>query len=1486
MGFLDRMKEIAEAAGGAVSAPVGVAVDLAKAPFTDDEYGGLVDTLFRSTLKHGTKLVNETIGPEGVGGQIIGALPSHTRDTGNLVLDSLETVYREGISEPITTALTASSLADAPGGGGLSGLFRREHWREGYRTAQTRSPGQALAVAVGTKDIRSQSELNRFVGSDAYDVISSAADAVLRLTADPTVIAGKAAAAARLNYLVRPIRSADDIGKAMDSTRVARFIDAIEDKSAAKIRDQFFPNHAHGSVLSTVLAEAPDAVAKRQTLAALMGDRQAFAQLQEAHAPIAAQVDRLTAERLSLVQYADDTLFSQADRLAVVDNELQALYPEQRRMERLDAAVRRDAAVTNVPKAPTWGFGPVKLPAGNTIRTGITRSDFYQSSSLAAPLRATFNMLPQRWVNLHSPTGDVQVARLLRESPLDVEAQDALRTRYMEARNPTERQVALESIETQVVQAFADKAGMKPNELGDVMTRAARGRAQATQAVNSRSYDGQGRSKVRFLDDDGVAHEINLPLFITQEQNFHVLPDVQALRQATSAIGRFRMRHPKTDLPIELLDGFHAIWRPQVLLRAGWPIRVVGDEQLRIFAKIGAAAQLRHLAAYGPGAVVDTAVRAGRKVGEKAGLLEEGERVERLGVGMRGFRHRGYDIEAAYGAPGDAANQFRDMNSASSAWRALTGSVGKEEDDLLAHLRQRSGEFRTKTPDMEGYAEDWARAVNDQFGKDPIGRRLLRGESVEDVADWLRGLRPASLAMGDEVAAEGGKVGRIVGLSDDGTSATVRFRGDDGKSANVEVPLDDLRANATNLDGPALAERFSFRAGEDPTEWVETMAAVIDDYTLGDPALKQAALEHRATIDDLARIAPDAAQRPLVHGEIVAQLTGQSMPRELLKGIIDKSFEVLGTKPTDTLSRNPYFDHVYRAEVKRLLDVHETQHSFRLTANELRGIENKARQYALRESKELLYDLAERNRLAEILRHYMPFYSAFQEVTTRWAGLAIESPAFVARARLVWNSPEKAGIVSDENGNIVNADGTATSPLTGKRTKAGSDRFINMQLAPEYVQNVVEAVPGAKRLANAKFNKLGFNLALQGMPGFGPVVQLPVNQLVKDRPELEDSVKWALPFGTTPELIEIILPATAKRAWTLAQGEDSRQFANTRNQIFDSKRVDYLLGKRADPPTWEEATKEAQAFWRFRTVASFVSPVAPGFSSPYQIYIDAYRQAQTRLRDNPAALADKDGNERTADEWFLDTYGEEFFPLTESLSKSNDGVQPTEEGFLARKKYEDLIEAHPQLGGLIIGNEGAGEYAGAVYDYQLTHSVRPGSGTMQRSTPSFEEHAAGPDVRLGWITYRRFMDLIDAERVSRGLPNLQVSAAEPLANLKRAMIEKLSGTNEAWAKEYGNTDRGAWKRKLDGLREIASSDTFANRPDRLDITGLRDYLRARDLVIGELGNRKAKTLTAASNQDIAMLWESMKAALVERNLAFGDLYYRYLENDPMRLEDD
>lgn len=1460
----DRGFEIARGPARGVKAVGDLVADLAQAPFTDDEYGGFLATLYDASVKRLGQAAGGMFGPDTGLGALAGAFPQGVRDvldepveglivgagagslaapgfgtligaaggllygaSGRSAFEDTETIYREGIGEPLTAGISAFSM------GGVGGVFRPKLWRRGYRIAQDRSPGQALALALGAVDITDPEEVEQYAATEAYRIWSGVADAVLRLGVDPTVLGGKASQARRAIYVATnaadgtrtiartTLRSTRDIDAARNSVRVAKFSEAVDaikanaasiDEAAGRIRHEQFSDHAHGGLISRVLAEASDTNA---AVGALMGRTEDFQKLMQTEPAVTHRIRSLVADASDEARRTSGVL---NPNLQMMYAELDVLYPEADRFERLERAYN----------GAVLGEAPRYSKAGE-LRGRISISDTYQRDLLTAPLRTVTNMIPGHWLNLNDQADDVKIARMLRDSELTSEEQLAWRGRYMAELTPQGRQrVAVEAEEAAVRDMLA-KRGIAGIDVETIIAKSRSYRTSAMGALKKRRYDGAGRGSVLTEDGDGGWTRVHLPLLATQTGDLLPMVDMNQVRHAADQIQgsglnghwrAFREAHTSTDLPVDLMEGFYKLWRPATLLRVGWPARVLLDEQLRIVATIGLLTQGRTLL---KGVKHNVAGRRRGMVSLRNATPDDlADGNVRAGIGYRDLEVDTPDgpvtIEAPFGTPGDQANVFAQWNSSASTLRELRVGDGQQKvfDDFLEDLRG-TGQFTAFTPDSdpEKYRIAWTTAVNKQIRQDPLAREVLQGSGIDDLVDWL------------SKSDAGRKYARQMGW----------------------------RAHTYR--------HHAFDVHEHVLSYVPSAA------------LRQRLLDGEVDWDDLAQLHPDTW--PTVHGEDLAQALGQSELAKKTRSIVAKAWRGLGQYPTDVLSRNPFFDAVYTAEVNRLvkLKAEEARRGGGVLDDAVKqDIARAARGKALQESRKLLYDLAEKSEFAQMLRFVSPFYMAWQEVITRWTGIAIDKPAFAARARLIWNSPEKAGFVTDENGYYIDEEGNARDPLTDEviaKDRVGSERYITLPFP----------IPGLPTRGGVRFNKKSLNLALTGSPGVGPLVQVPFNEIVKNAPELEDSVKWILPFGTTPETWQLLLPATAKRAFSLAQGDENRMLANQTLRIYFDRMTDFQLGQREEPPTYEEAKDAARDLYKLRTFVSYISPFAPIFDSPYQPYINAYRNAAERLREEEAPFGRRpDGSPVSVDEWFLDTHGEEFFYLSQTLSKSMDGIAPTVEGRNARERFEDLVEKYPDFGGLIVGSDDAGEFSRAVYDSQLSNPVKPGSGTKQREGYTFEEGAKQPEIRLGWIKYGRQMDLIDAARVAAGLPNLQVKGAEQLAALKRAMTAKIAAESPAWAEEFYQQDSRKWQERFAALREIAADERL-NVPARQDIAGLRAYLKARDGIVAVLATRRAKSLTAASNQDVALLWESMRAQIVERHVAFAPLFYRYLERDPL-----
>ena len=1295
--------------------------------------------------------------------------------------------------------------------------------------------------------------------------------------------------------------------------RINDFIDELPDDvdvRAGLIRDRLFPNHHRGDIIARYLAEAEGPAEREFVMRVFLGDMRALDELKRSDWALGNRLADLMMEQaiirtnpvlrptpyqLTLDDAAswldigedaeqlaafwgvnvDDTLDPKlvSERLARIGEEIDAVRTEQERVRRLTTAWK------SLPAGPSYS-------RGQQLRSAFKATAFYQRSFFGKGVRWIADMRPHHIVNTHDPTADAHLARMMREAGYDDVAIAKARGQF-NALEPDQRGPAFERWIERTEHRILKEHGLDDDELEAVILNARIGRNQAKALLRSVKYDGEGRARLQIPDGDEIL-EMELPLTVTQLQNVVVVPNFHLLRKHAARYARlkygdnWRAKITRAAAPawsakeygLDAARMLMEVWRPLTLLRPAWTFRVIPDEQLRQVAKFGALTvgleswqNLRNLMAdLRTNPMVDRVLkttdpnRAGRRgfvasalaggaVAGPMGALAGGALGNRIvrkmaeleEAGYTNIRFGGHSISGPFGAPGTKDEIYRVLNSS----REMVDEIfGRHENRWYGALRRDPGRWRTYTwgssaQENEIYRAEWARNLRYQIAQDEMARQFLAGKTVDEVVDWL----------------ENTTAGRAY-------AAKVPWRSDkrawaEAVSAHVEAytgGIDDVKRGILALT-EADVQKVTRRQARSTSEKVsdEKVAELLD-------------------------LIPEEARAP-IHGAETEQLLARSPLTQAINAAINHAFDVLGTMPTDNLSRNPTFRRFYQAEVRRLFASLEPG---QVNIDDIQRLERQARDFALRETRELLYDAAEQSRFAAATRLLIPFYAAWQEVLTRWAGLAVENPVFAARARAGWFVPDKIGwTYTDDRG----------------------EKFIVFRL-PEFARGIVNQGIFHSAVDSQGYvfiDKEGFNLVAQGTPGFGPFVQVAVSEMVERNPSLEDSVRFIIPFGPV-DPVEAITPTMVRRFMAASQ-EDAAARANAEARIAITKMVQMANGEIpmvdfSDPAARErfkeEVADEAKRFMQLRTFTSFIAPVIPIYESPYKPYVDVYRALRDGDWKRAREVAERfnlPGGEAlpteapegvragvtTADDIFLDTFGEEFFAVTQSFTETLNGVPPTIEGMEAHERWKHLIDAYPEWGGVIAGYDGGGtavKFSRAVYDRQMA--------TGQRRRLPFDEVLDGPQKRLGWAHYSRYMDMIETLRVAKGLPNLQVRGAEQLRVLKQLVITGLARKYPAWYAEYAVTDRNAWRKRIEGARKLTEDPDLMKRPD---IQGLAEYLRVRDLILGLLATRESKSLTASSNRDIAFIWQAAVSNLVERNPAFADLYYRKLENDPVELDD-
>lgn len=1531
MGFLSRLHNVVNAVGSAGEDFGGFFSDIATAPWNDDVNGSPLTVLYNSTVKRGGGLISDLIGPSGIGGTIAGGLPSYVRrpvaDVVNPTLDALNVAYRDAISHPTAAALTAGSLSDRPGGGGLGGLFHANTWKQAWELSQHESPGQAFALAAQTKDILNPTEVAAAKRSQTYQTISGISDAILQLTnplnaalgaeglgaAKKTLIGEHggtlATALAQSKTLGRHPTIAKlvvgdggkaDLERLVNSGRLEDFASRIDGKSAAEIRDTYFPKHAAGGHIADVLHTAGQTGDTVPALRVMLGHQDELDRLAGRSAELASKIDRVTAPRAEFerefVGHADvapDVVTNQLERLKAATKEL---TDQEWQNKRLDAL---QGSLTEFPTKVTL--------AAQEGRHAV--EDWFQHGPYSSVTHVIHNMQPHGLINFDEAGSDIQLSRMLRQAKVPTEVEQKWVGDYLHASNSTDRAAVFEKAQEAAIDHIGQTLGLDPGEAADLVSRASFNKNRVTDILRNMQYDGEGRASLQFEGPNGELIKRHMPLWITQQAQYAPIIDMNKVREGIQPLSTYKARYGSLgDAAEHVFATFDHIWRPAVLLTPGGVIRRIGDEAIRSTIRLGMLSQLQH-------------IEAGTKNAWRKHFGDESPGTHEMNI-------LGDSFQGAMGAPGDAGDLYAHLASSSSSLQTLFAAG---EDGVYKHLHP-SGSWESIAPNDARYRgkvgglTPWERAVNRQIGQDPIFQHFLAGETPAQVETWL-----TKTQEGRYLAKQISTPARHRRAMLDGAYQQMR----------AYLPTDELRLAAK--DGKATH------------------------------AMLDAAVERDV--------------QPVVHGELLAEATGNGPVMQHVQHVTSWLFDKMESKPTDFLMRNPTFSDIYTREVTRRALLAKGQGAVLDDALK-ETISKQSRRYALNESKHLFDDYTDRSQIARQLRFVVPFYGAYTQQVARYAGVISSDPAWVRKLQQVWQAPAKAGIVTDAAGNVIDEKGNITEPaglpdfgptdavglirpgninlrarpivknrdgsvstvrsititddqgravliptVVGGKVVSNDDAithykatgenlgtFSSESAADSYAQQLHESqaayaaavgqrvgdkaapgshyitltlpkelqshIPGMRAGGQLRLGQSGLNLLTRGLPNFGPLVQLPVNEIAKENPSLAQSLKFVLPYGAVQDTKNIILPTTLKHI-AATENESGQLFTNTRVRIYHDLLVTDNLKHKYEAPTpadqkalWNKAGSQARAFMSVHTVSQFFIPTSYTLGSPYQKYIDSYRSRLTydsKLSDSQRALP---GYQSPSD-WFLNTFGPEYFPLTESLSHTNNGVPPTIEAFNAQAKDPSLaalIGKNPDYGNLILGGEGAGAFNYSVYQYQFAHQVGDESGRKQRASATPEEARVAPSVSLGWSEYSKMADLITTQLAVAGIGNLNDKRAAGLRAIKQLSIAQLAEKFPDWYEDYSKTDELSNQKKIIALTKISKSEPMMS-PARLDMAGLREYLGMRDQFTTLLGLQQHSTLTANDNAGLRALWETSVQALVERNPAFGALYNRWLSRD-------
>ena len=745
------------------------------------------------------------------------------------------------------------------------------------------------------------------------------------------------------------------------------------------------------------------------------------------------------------------------------------------------------------------------------------------------------------------------------------------------------------------------------------------------------------------------------------------------------------------------------------------------------------------------------------------------------------------------------------------------------------------------TPNMPDYYSGWANQLNTFFRSpdgrlDPLVEQMLNGVRPEEIVKWLR--KPENVGY--------------------------------ARRFNIDVP--GIKVPSERLNASIEAEDF-----------VGDLYSAFNRY-LPDTQMQEAFRAGEVTEVWLRNHFKNATELPDIVGRIVPTSPQARNLADAAAKIIDRAFYFLGSLPETTLARHPLARGIYRSDYQDKLDValstkrlNTGNAKAELTVDEINNLRRDVIESTRKEVNKTLFTIIRKSYAGEKMRFIMPFFNAWENTIRRWSGLATENPAVIARAGQVVSSLRNQPNIIDNEGNPTD--------------KFSYDNKIVLPMAEGYI-NAVEKIPvWGKGMADA-IRATGMQVSIpvrsldvlfQGeyLAGFGPLVVLPVNELVKAKPDLEDiftsSVLPVLPFGTQEGVLRQLLPPAAQK-FASAIGQDEL-WSRTFNTVYRYELIKYNLGERQNMPSLEEVSKLTSDFYKVRILSNLVMPFAAQYDSPLSFYSQQFRKLQ-------------DVYGRDAEVLFLEMYPE-MGPALVSASYNPTGAQASQKAFGNIKKYGDLVsqigQTAPEMIGFLVNDpDGKYDFSEAVYAWQYGNAPVPGSTDKFRERRDPAQLKKDSNIKVGWIEFRKNMNLLDSQLQAQGYESYNDSGAEELQALKQLMVADLSQRNPDWQADYLNVDRGKWIYRMQAMRSMLSNPKWmADNGNRQVVQAMAIYLQTRGQVARELQTRKtygeASTLTAESNADLDGYWNSVIYQLKSGSPEFEDFFNRFLQNDPVTL---
>jgi hypothetical protein len=645
-------------------------------------------------------------------------------------------------------------------------------------------------------------------------------------------------------------------------------------------------------------------------------------------------------------------------------------------------------------------------------------------------------------------------------------------------------------------------------------------------------------------------------------------------------------------------------WKPFILLRGAWTARVVGEEQIRMWA-----ADLDNVFTHPLSAFAWIMGKNRKQVINQIGDYENLNIDTLIAKGQFGIRDNGVLGEALehQASMSKSHGGILDTDKIKRTWamkqvkygeEGFTGSAASEiyqlvDDPIAQALAAVKGgvddpAFRAGLQDVkdrfwEGDLSDWRTALS--YGSDEAGKyqklKILKDRQWAD--DYIE-------SVFARVHYKTGGAYKVYEILPDGTRrlfddviGQTRTR----KSAQSRIEFELIETGDSELlshiaKGAEL-DRVAQQGGKPVYLTIgDEQVTFGRNGTIADKKKYQAYL---GRLDNRKNIyKPYHTMKKSVY-----DMDGERI--NSYDAAIERLFSIVMSAPTNRLSRSPafrqfywrfieeniaYFDDGLRNQIKQQAKASKLDNSFikklektgKVTADEgkllnldsLDELDNVAKAYAMTETKGLLYDLNKRHVVSDMLRLAFPFAEVYIEILGTWSRLLNKKKFLMTRkiSRGI-EGGRKLSLDDDDEGFFH------TDEMTGEEMFffPGSEMLSNYMFeGNKDSRTVTNPVTGETIQApDAKVNLKGYVSSLNMIagnpaPGLGPLVGIPASKILPKN-DLIDKVFF--PYGREEDsplnpytFADALVPSWLKKALSIGSNnaELNRTYANTYKDVI------------------------------------------------------------------------------------------------------------------------------------------------------------------------------------------------------------------------------------------------------------------------------------------------------------------------------------------------